>query len=188
MATLLKIFITFIVLTSSGCQLLTDWEASFNNPAEDTGIDGVQVATQLEQSYQILQLSNLYGSKTLQEQKLICEQLKSKYEVKKSWLTAWLIAYSVNNNFNCVNIKGTLALLKSIQQLQGVSSPLYQLNSNQIQILKKLSYLQTKNWNFRHKNSVLKKEITEAEVQLQEVISKIQALKVIETTINQKTQ
>jgi len=91
MAILLKIFITFIVLTSSGCQLLTDWEASFNNPGEVE----VPVATQFEQSNQLLQLSNLYGGKTQQEQKLICEQLKSKYETKKSWLTAWLIAYSV---------------------------------------------------------------------------------------------
>jgi len=184
MAILLKIFITFIVLTSSGCQLLTDWEASFNNPGEVE----VPVATQFEQSNQLLQLSNLYGGKTQQEQKLICEQLKSKYETKKSWLTAWLIAYSVNNSFNCVNLKETLALLKNIQEQQVVSSPLYQLNNNQIEILKKLSSLQSKNWNFRRKNNVLKKEITEAEIQLKEVISKIQALKVIETTINQKTQ
>jgi len=188
MVTLLKIFITFIVLTSSGCQLLTDWETSFNNSAEKQDKVDVIEDPQLEQSYQLLQLSNLYGGKSAKEQKIICEQLKDNYEVQKDWHTAWLIAYSVNSNFNCVNIKKTLGLLKNIQQQQQVSSLLYQLNYNQIQILKKLSYLQSKNWNFRHKNNILKKEITEAEIQLQEVIAKIQALKVIETTINQKTQ
>jgi|GEM_PF-2246358 len=188
MATLLKIFISFIVLTSSGCQLLTDWKASLNDSTEESAITVKKATLQVEQSNQLLQLSNLYGSKTAKEQKFICEQLKADYKVEKNWHTAWLIAYSVNSNFNCANIKKTLGLLKYIQQQQEASCPLYQLNINQIKILKKLSYLQSKNWNFKHKNKVLKKEITEAEIQLQEVISKIQALKVIETTINQKTQ
>jgi len=188
MATLLKIFITFIVLTSSGCQLLTDWKTSLNNSSEELAITDGQVISSVKQSNQLLQLSNLYGSKTPKEKKFICEQLKADYKIDKNWHTAWLIAYSVNSNFKCLNIKKTLVLLNEIQQQQETSCPLYQLNDNQIKILKSLSSLQSKNWNFRNKNNILKKEITEAEIQLQEVISKIQALKVIETTINQKTQ
>ncbi len=183
MTSLLKIFITLILVTSSGCQLLSSISTAFN----DTTDNSVKVPAN-QQLYQLLVDSSVNSNKPIKQQKLICEQLKSAYKIQNDWRTAWLIAYSVNRNFTCLSLVDTLNILTKIQLQQTPSSPLYGLNRNQINLLKNLSYLQSKNKKFKRKNNLLKNKLNKTTAQLQDVFSKIQALKVIETTINQKTQ
>ncbi len=186
MPTLLKIFIIFIVVTSSGCQLLTDIHSTFY----DTTDDSVKVPAKfkIQQLYPLLEDSTVYSSMSVKQQKIICEQLKSAYKIQKDWQTAWLMAYSVNQNFTCLSLVDTLNILTKIQQQQPPASPLYWLNIHQINLLNKLSYLQSKNKKFKRKNKLLKENLNKTTLQLQDIVSKIQALKIIETTINQKTQ
>ncbi|NOR69885.1 MAG: hypothetical protein GQ532_09375, partial [Methylomarinum sp.] len=90
---------------------------------------------------------------------------------------------------NCITLKEKLVLLSSIQNMPNVSPQLLWLNNDQIYLLnklQKLQKLQNKVYRFWRKNKNLKNQLNEAEMQLQQVISKIQALKAIETNINKK--
>lgn len=185
----IKLIYVCIVISLSGCQLLNDLKSSFNNSQEsESSAPFATDQNDEEKLYQLLFLSSQYSRQTQEQQQLNCKQLKQQYEKKKNWQQAWLIVYSLNKDFSCISLSKTLSLLREIQTELKPTNSLYWLNDNQINLLNKLSYLQAKNKKFKRKNAGLKEKLNEAEIQLQDVISKIQALKVIETTINQKTQ
>jgi len=177
------------VIFISGCQSLNNLKSSFyDSQKSEPSAPFATIEHDEEKFYQLLFLGNHYSRQTKDQQQLNCKQLKQQYDKKKNWQQAWLIAYSLNKNFSCISLSKTLSLLKEIQTELKPTDSLYWLNENQIQLFNTLSYLQSKNRKYKRKNAGLKEKLNEAEIQLQDVISKIQALKVIETTINQKTQ
>jgi len=180
MSILFKFFLIFIILTTQGCQLIPSYQ-SFKQKTTKAELDQDQINRLFRQG-------NRYNKLSKEEKKVVCKHLNQDYQKVADWQTAWLLVYSLNDDFNCVNLKDTLILLKVIQANKNLNTPLQWLNANQIKVLNKLNRLQTKNNKFQRKNNSLKGKLNEAEIQLQDVIAKIQALKVIETTINQKTQ
>ncbi len=185
MTSLFKLNILLIVVALQGCQLLADSKTPFS--FSDESNHSVKVDTNQDPTLQLLALGNKYSTQSKHQKRVLCKQLKLEYKTQKTWKTAWLLTYSLNNNFNCISLSKSLHLLKTIQESLKPEEPLYWLNNKQIQFLKTISYLQVKNKKFKRKNSGLKDQLNGVEVQLQEITSKIQALKVIETTINQKT-
>jgi hypothetical protein len=143
----------------------------------------------------LLRLGNQYSKLTKEGQLIACKQLLIDHKVQGDWQSAWLIVYLLNDNFNCVNQAETLELLKTIELNKKVAVSLQWLNRNQINLLNNAISFQTEKNSFKRKNKNLKIKLIETklqleqtETQLKEVISKIQALKIIETTINQKTE
>jgi len=186
MTSLFKLFILFMLFTLPGCQFLAVFKTPFNH--NDKPDYPVKVDSKQDPTLQLLALGNKYSAQSEQQQHALCKQLKLEYETQKEWQKAWLLIYSLNSNFNCISMSKSLHLLQSIQKPLKSEMPLYWLNNKQIQLLKSISYLQVKNKKIKLKNSHLKDQLNKVESQLQEITSKIQALKIIETTINQNTQ
>jgi len=181
MLTFFKITLLLSLLTLQGCQLLSPANVSAK-------VKSTEAELEQDEIYRLLRQGKRYNTLTTEERYVVCKRLKLDYQEHDDWKTAWLLVYSLNKNFDCINSKQTLILLKSIQEKSGFNLHLLWLNTNQIQLLNKLNQLQSRNNHFQRKNNNLKSKLNEAEIQLQDVISKIQALKIIETTINQKTQ
>jgi len=176
---LLPIFTVLTLLTVQGCQFMPTKRALSNVSTQEQNQDKI---------LSLLRQGNRYSNLSTKEQQAVCKRLTLDYHQHEDWQTAWLLIYSLNNNFKCVNLNKTIALLKSIQTDITVNPSLQWMNIQQLKLLHKHQSLQLRNNKYLRKNSHLKTQLNEAEIQLQNVISKIQALKVIETTINQKTQ
>lgn len=171
-------------MSAQGCQLIRDYQfLSKEQPSRQSEAEKGH-----DQMFSLLRQGKRYSELSKQEQRVVCKQLTLDYQQHKDWQTAWLLIYALNQNFTCVSQSDTVILLQKIEKNTEVSPSLQWLNTNQIELLKKLNTLQIKVNSFQIKNHNLKSQLNEAEEQLQDVISKIQALKVIETTINQKTQ
>jgi len=181
MLTFLKLSLLCLTLTLQGCQLLS-------SPNLSAKVESTEAELEQDQIHRLLRQGIRYDTLSTEERHVVCKRLKLDYQEHEDWQTAWLLIYSLNKNFDCINAKQTLILLKTIHAKKDFNLHLQWLNNNQIQLLNKLNRLQSRNNLFQRKNNSLKSKLNEAEVQLQDVISKIQALKIIETTINQKTQ
>jgi len=164
---LIKLLFTSLFLMSQGCQSLS---AYMPYPStQDNTADQQQLSNLFLLGIQYQELNN-------QQQKAACITLKQKYQQRPEWETAWLLVYSLNSHWSCLSLNKTLRLMKTIQNTPGIHPQVLWLNKNQIQLIKTL----------KKSNNNLQNQLNETETQLQQVISKIQALKAIETNINKK--
>ncbi len=178
MQRLFKLLFLSVILGCQGCQMLSQYLPHSITP------EPLEAAPDL--TAQLFSQGMEYEKLTRPKKKDQCKSLKQSYKNDHNWQDAWLLAYSSNNEYNCTSIKEKLRLLKLIQTTPDLNPQLLWLNNNQINLLNKLQKLQSKVNKFQRKNYHLKKQLNEAEIQLQQVISKIQALKEIETNINKK--
>ena len=174
MQLLFKLLFILLALTIQGCQFLDTLQSSPVIPSEQ------------EQIYRLLQQGRSYAELNEPVQQIICERLKKDYQTQADWQTAWLLVYSLNTKFSCVNQNETQALLKAINTALEPDGLLLWLNKNQLESLNEINSLQSKIDKRQRKNSRLKNQLTVTKKQLEEVNSKIQALKAIETSINKK--
>lgn len=189
MSALIKFILVTAILLAQGCQLLPSYnffkgEEESVTEAENENENERQHA----QIHSLLRLGKQYSKLSKEGKKGACKELEADYQQQGDWQSAWLLVYLLNDDFNCVSQTKTLKLLKAIQLDKDFNSSLKWLNHNQIELISKLLSLQAKNNNYKKKNNNLEAQLKETGIQLQNVISKIQALKVIETTINQKTE
>ena len=178
MQRLFKLLFLSLILSCQGCQTLSRY-MPYSTTADEP-------LSNHELMDQLFNQSIKYEQLTIAKKKERCTLLKQRYQTDNVWQVAWMLAYSSNNEYNCTSIKEKLLLLKLIQNTPDVSPQLLWLNNNQINLFNKLQALQAKVNRFQKKNYHLKHQLNEAEMQLQQVISKIQALKAIETNINKK--
>jgi hypothetical protein len=188
MLALFRFLLLVTALLAQGCQILHSYPYYKVEKRETEKVAETETDRSHDQIHSLLQLGKQYRKLSKEGLPDACKQLELDYLHQKDWQSAWLLVYLLNEDFNCVNQTKTLKLLKAIQSDKEFSTYLKWLNHNQIVLITKLISLQTKNNNFKKKNNALATQLNEAETQLQDVISKIQALKVIETTINQKTE
>lgn len=184
MQVIVRLFFLSILLGSQACQLNTR-----NNLIPKTK-SVIQPVNQ-EQIYHLLMQGMHYYNLDKKQQQAKCKELQLDYESKPDWQTAWLLVYSLNDEFNCLRLDKTLELLNSIQIMPGVNPQLLWLNENQLKLftkLNKLHKLPTQLNQSRKYNNNLRNKLSEAELQRQQAISKIQALKAIETSINKKLE
>lgn len=186
MTPLFKLTLLSVIFTIQGCQLLSKNEL----------FAPVQVVEDKEnisqnQIYQLFQQGHQYSKLSTEEQKTICSRLAIDYQEFTDWQTGWILVYALNNGFNCLDLNTSLKTLTEIQAQQDPKLPLNWLNNRQIKLFKNLvdaNTLQLTNDKLRKSNQTLKKRLMKKELELKELSSKIQALKVIETSINQKTR
>ena len=188
MLALFRFLLLFPALLAQGCQMLPSYPFYKAEERVTEKVAETETDRQHDQIHSLLRLGKQYSKLSKEGLQDACKQLELDYLHQKDWQSAWLLVYLLNEDFNCVNQAKTLKLLKAIQSDKEFSTSLKWLNHNQIELITKLISLQTKNNNFKKKNNNLEKQLNETETQLQDVVSKIQALKVIETTINQKTE
>ena len=174
MQLLFKLLFIVLILTTQGCQLLN----TFQSPSA--------AASEQEQIYRLLQQGRRYAELDEPVQQTICTRLKKDYQTQADWQTAWLLVYSLNTTFNCVNQNETQDLLKAINTALEPEGLLLWLNRNQLQSFNEINSLQSKISKQQRKNNRLKNKLAVAKKQLEEVNAKIQALKAIETSINKK--
>lgn len=164
---LIKLLFISLFLMSQGCQSLNAYMPDLSS--QDSIVDQQQLTNLILQGMQYQELNK-------QQQKARCITLKQKYQQRPEWQTAWLLVYSLNSNLRCLSLNKTLGLMKTIQNMPSIHPQVLWLNKYQIQLIKTL----------KQSNNNLKNQLNETERQLQQVISKIQALKAIETNINKK--
>ncbi|PCJ31319.1 MAG: hypothetical protein COA90_06625 [Gammaproteobacteria bacterium] len=116
--------------------------------------------------------SNEYHNFTIKKQQQLCRQLKQDYKENSDWKTAWLLVYALNDDFKCLTLSKSLGLLKAMQKDTEMNSQFYWLNAQQIKLFNDLRNAKRKSYSLSNK---LKKEN-----------SKIEALKAIESDINDK--
>lgn len=164
---LVKLLFISLILSAQGCQNLGNYITYPSILDEPAGQEQLNDLFLQGMEYQEL-------NKHQQREK--CNSLKQEYKNNPHWQTAWLLVYSLNSNFSCLNLNKTLVLMNKIQNTSGIHTQLLWLNQNQINLIKTL----------QKSNNSLQNQLNETEIQLQQVINKIQALRAIETSINKK--
>ncbi len=180
----LRLFLLLILLSNQACQFTTPKNTKITQKTNKQLVNQKQV-------YQILDQGMIYYNFDKQKKAAECKKLKQKYKNKPDWQTAWFLVYSLNTEFRCLRLGRTLELLNSIQIMPGVYPQLLWINENQLQLhqkLNKLHKLPIKLNRTLKQNNNLQNQLNETEIQRQEAISKIQALKAIETSINKKIE
>ncbi len=173
-----RLLLIGFLLVLQSCQLISE-----NQPPIGAS---TPIFVEQQQIYQLFRLGELYSDLDQRQQQSLCKKLIEDYQQQADWQSAWLLVFSLNQNFSCLNLNKSLKMLTDIQTKQETDSPLSWLNKNQLLLLNKQKNLQSKKNRFYRKNLTLQKQLNETETQLQDVIYKIQALKAIETNINRK--
>ncbi len=113
------------------------------------------------------------------QKQLKCESLKQNYHQKADWQTAWLLVFSSDAEFSCINLHEKRGILNSFANSKEVIQPLHWLTVNQNYLLSSISQL-------KKKNKALKRQLNNAKKLVIESNQKIEALKAIEDGINKK--
>jgi len=174
---LFKLLFILLTLTIQSCQTFNPFQSSENT---------IEMLNEQEQIYHLLRQGRSYAELNKPVQQTLCKRLKKDYQTQADWQIAWLLIYSLNADFNCINQKETLVLLKAINTTLEPDALLLWLNKNQLQSLNEINSLQNNIKKQKKKNNSLKNQLAVTEKELEEVNSKIQALKAIETSINKK--
>ncbi len=163
--------ILLILALTQGCQLLN---SSRLNSAEQEQID------------KIFFQASQYSSISDKEQLSSCEKLKNEYSKTEHWPAAWLMLYSLNKDFKCINLSDSIKLSKVLQNNENFAEQLKFLNQHQIHLFNQMQELQHTNFQYKKNNHALKSKLKHVDGKLKDLSSKIQALKIIETTLNKK--
>ncbi len=181
---LFRLFLLLIILTSLGCQNLKDSLKSL-----------VTLDDQNHQMQRLLNYGEQYNELGKEQRRSLCKKLKQDFKTQDNWETAWLLVYSLNDNFNCVSLKESLSMLNSIQNAKNPNKHLQWINKNQIKLLNNLNNFQKQNNKVHKRNRYIhtkldqsKQQLEELNAKLEELNAKIQELKAIETSIYKKTQ
>jgi hypothetical protein len=177
MQLILKLVFILLTLTMQGCQFLDTFESS---PEKRL------IPSEQEQIYRLLRQGRRYSELNEPVRQTLCIRLKKDYQTQADWQTAWLLVYSLNTDYSCLDKNETLTLLKAINTALEPDALLLWLNKNQLQSLVEINSLQSKIKKQKKKNNSLKNKLALTKKELEEVNSKIQALKAIETSINKK--
>ncbi len=164
-------------MTATGCEALTGLRPSSEKN---------QLSSEQDQIQRLIRQSKRYDELSKKQRMATCKRLKLDYETEKKWQTAWLLAYTLNDNFNCIKQNKTMELLKAIQSDLGMSTQLQWLNNNQILLLEQVAKLKDKNKFLRNQLKNTTAKLNQAEEDLKKEHLKIEALKAIETNINKK--
>ena len=177
MQLLYKLLFILLTLTIQSCQTLDSFQPSQKK---------VETPGEQEQIYRLLRQGRSYAELNEPVRQSLCKRLKKDYQTQADWHIAWLLVYSLNTDFDCVNQKETLVLLKEINTALEPDTLLLWLNKNQLQSLNEINSLQSNIRKQLKKNNSLKNQLAITKKELEDVNAKIQALKAIETSINKK--
>jgi len=181
-----KLFVLLFTLSIQGCETLSEYRPPINVS---------KASNEQDQLQRLFRQSKRYHELSKKQRQAACKRLKQDYNKKADWQIAWLLVYSLNDEFNCIKLSRSLKLLKEIKSTLDSSSQLVWLNNTQILLLEGLVKYKSKNKFLR---SLLKKsqaqltqsqeELIQTQEDLQKENSKIEALKAIETNINKKLE
>lgn len=177
---LFKLFFLFLILSSQGCQILKDYQIISLQPLGITEEQN-QIQILFDKGKQLDALNK-------DQRRYKCKQLKQQYKIKTNWETAWLLIYSLNDNFNCLSLHEALDILTTMQAAKDINKQLQWLNKNQIKLLKDINTVQRNSNKVLKRNKYIRSKLNQATKQVEELDAKIQELKAIETSINKKTQ
>ncbi len=134
MQLLYNLLFILLILTIQSCQTLKPFQSSPKT---------VETPSEQERIYRLLRQSRSYAELNRPVQQSLCKRLKKDYQTQADWQLAWLLVYSLNADFNCVNPQETLTLLKAINTDLKPDALLLWLNKNQLQSLNEINSLQS---------------------------------------------
>ncbi len=178
MQLIIKLFFFSVLISQQGCQTMTQYMPHFT-----TQRDADHKKPPL---YTLFQQGMKYQQMTEAQQQVQCNKLKQAYKVEAKWQTAWLLVNSLNDDFKCISLIETIALVASIEKAPEMSPTVLWLNKNQAQLFNKLKSKQIKVLGLDEKNKQLQAQIKRGETQIKQAVDKIKALKSIETHVNKK--
>ncbi len=176
---LYKLTILFLFTTIQSCQLIPNYPSS---------AETILLSDEQEQVFNLLRQGKRYDELSKLHRRAVCKRLQLDYYAHADWQSAWLLAYSLNENFNCVTLNKALKLLKDIQIDKNANAQLQWLNKNQIKLLVYLNNVQKNRNRLRKQLQNSKKQLKNLQEQLTKENNKIEALKAIETSINKKLE
>lgn len=116
----------------------------------------------------------------------VCQQFLQIYTDKNSWQAGWLLAYSFSDKQSCITHKKRLAILKSLQKSKQLNTDIAWLNQSQIKTLQNIDRLKNKLTAYKNKNNKLQIEQQILQKKNKYLTAQIQALKLIENSINER--
>jgi len=187
MKVFIKLFFVILLFSIQACQLQTPTrvEAPIDLETNQSlivppnfDVDLAESNTNLNVKTEQVQLIDLFARSAKyhdfdnKKKQQLCEQFKQDYKQTSDWQAAWILIYGLNDNFKCMKLSESLTLLKTLQKSVEVNSQLYWLNEQQIKLLADLLSS--------------KRRIYSLSTKLKKENSKIEALKAIESDINDK--
>jgi len=169
-----KLFFLVLILNLQGCQSFL-----LGNPSPPVVYKVPAGLPEQEQAFYLLKLTQQYSELNKNQEALACKELTKEYAINPTWQVAWVLVHGLNNDFKCLSLSKTQKLIIDIQAKQSFDLQLQWVNENKARDLKGI---QVRN----KKYSRLRRKFNESQEQLQELESKIQALKAIESSINKK--
>lgn len=177
MQQLLRLLLFLIIATTQGCQLINKYR---------TSAETIPITEEQEQIFSLLRQGKRYDELSDPHRQAVCKRLKLDYQQHADWQTAWLLVYSLNDEFNCISLNDTLILLVAIQAAHGSSSYLHWLNKNQMKLLMDLNTYHKNRNSLRVQLKNSKEQLKDSQELLKKENTKIEELKAIETSINKK--
>jgi len=189
MKVFIKLFFVILLFSIQACQLQTPTrvEAPIDLETNQSlivppnfDVDLAESNTNLNVKTEQVQLIDLFARSAKyhdfdnKKKQQLCEQFKQDYKQTSDWQAAWILIYGLNDNFKCMKLSESLTLLKTLQKSVEVNSQLYWLNEQQIKLLADLLSS--------------KRRIYSLSTKLKKENSKIEALKAIESDINNKLE
>lgn len=168
----IKLVFLFIVFICHGCKIQPHQKQPPVFPFESEQKEQKQIYSLFVQGMKYQDLSRV-------QQQAECDILKKSYQKTFDWQTGWLLVFLSDEKFTCIGLNEKLKLMKFVIKKKNSLLPLYWLNENQIYLLNTIDELGRKNIKLKH-------NLKEANINLDEMSSKIEALKAIENGINQK--
>ncbi len=183
----IKLFFVILLLSIQACQLQNPTRVEDPVDLETNqslivppnfDVDLAESNTNLNVKTEQVQLIDLFARSAKyhdfdnKKKQQLCEQFKQDYKQTSDWQTAWILVYGLNDNFKCMKLSESLTLLKTLQKSVEINSQLYWLNEQQIKLFADLLSS--------------KRRIYSLSTKLKKENSKIEALKAIESDINDK--
>ena len=183
----IKLFFVILLFSIQACQLQNPTRVPVSADLETNkslivppnfDVDSAESNTNLSVKIEQVQLINLFAQSAKyhdfdnKKKQQLCEQFKQDYKQTSDWQAAWILVYGLNDNFKCMKLSESLTLLKTLQKSVEINSQLYWLNEQQIKLLADLLSS--------------KRRIYSLSTKLKKENSKIEALKAIESDINDK--
>ncbi|MCW8929862.1 MAG: hypothetical protein OQL19_06455 [Gammaproteobacteria bacterium] len=181
---ILKIIFLLIVSTIIGCKSIIHQE----NPVIQ---DISRLSCSISELDKFMAFSNSFSSLPDKEKKIECDQLRFNYSVLNDWSSGWALAYAINEYPGCGKIDDGIKILKKIHNIKMNSKQIEWLINYQITLLtqrKTIGILKNQKHQLKQELKISNEELSNCQNEKKSMVLKIQELKSIETSINQRLE
>ncbi len=180
----LKTIFLLLTLTIISCTSIT--------PQENPVIQNVsRLSCSISELDKLMAFGVYFSSLSNKEKKNECNQLRFNYSVLNDWSSGWALAYAINEYSGCGTINDGIKILKKIHDTKLNSEQIEWLISYQVTLLtqrKTIEILKRQKHQLNLDLKLSKEQLSNCQDDKKNMVLKIQDLKSIETSINQRLE